>query len=107
MNNNKLYIISRSDLELSYQAVQGQHALAEFIFEHPQIARKWHKESNYLCFLVAKDEFELNNLIEKALALGLKISVFKEPDINNELTAIAIEPNEIAKKLCSKLKLAK
>jgi hypothetical protein len=32
--------------------------------------------------------------------------VFREPDINNEITAIAVEPSEKSRKLCSNLPLA-
>ena len=102
---DKLYVVSRRDITAGYQSVQAQHALAEFIFEHPEIAREWHKNSNYLGFLSAADERELNRLIEMALLHNLKISVFREPDIGNEITAIAIQPGETSKKLVRNLPL--
>lgn len=36
---------------------------------------------------------------------GLKFSVFIEPDINNEITAVCIEPSETTKKLTSRYPL--
>jgi hypothetical protein len=40
-----------------------------------------------------------------ALLHNLKISVFREPDIGNEITAIAIQPGETSKKLVRNLPL--
>lgn len=38
--------------------------------------------------------------------LEIKLSVFREPDIDNQITAIALEPGTQTKKLCSNIKLA-
>jgi len=48
----------------------------------------------------------LVKLIEEASEKGLKFSVFREPDIDNQITSVAIEPGNKSKKLCSRLKLA-
>jgi len=45
-------------------------------------------------------------LLEKIKILDLKYSIFREPDMNNQATAIAVEPCEKTMKLCSKLPLA-
>jgi len=82
------------------------HAAIQFIFEHPEITKEWYNISNYLGFLSVANEYELNKLIEKAVLLNIKISVFKEPDIDNQITAIALQPGIKSKKLCSNLKLA-
>jgi hypothetical protein len=37
---------------------------------------------------------------------GIRFSVFKEPDIDNQITAIALEPGSKSKKICSNLSLA-
>lgn len=74
--------------------------------EHSEIHAHWYNVSNYLGFLSVKDEYELVYLIDKAIALDIKISVFREPDIDNQITAIAIEPGLISKKLCSNMRLA-
>jgi len=47
----------------------------------------------------------LTDLIVKASLRGIKYTVFREPDINNEITAVAFEPSIEAKKLCSNLPL--
>jgi len=101
-----LYIIGREDLGAAYMSVQSIHAAIQFQHEHPEYAECWYKESNYLGFLSVLNEEELNILIEKAAEKDIKISVFREPDIENEITAIAIAPGTASKKLCSNLQLA-
>ncbi len=99
-------VVVRRDLTPAYQAVQGGHALAEFCLQHSDIANSWHKNSNYLAYLSVKDETELLFLIEKAQSRGIAISVFREPDIDNQITAIAVEPSAEAKRLCKNLPCA-
>lgn len=89
-----------------YQAVQPAHALAQFATEHSQIFNNWQTKHKNLVLLAVKDQNELELLILKLLNKGIKHSVFHEPDINNEITAIAIEPNEESYKMTSSLPLA-
>lgn len=93
-------------MSAGYQAVQSMHALRQFTAEHPEIDKEWFEQSNYLGLLSVANEYELNQLIEKALTQGIKFSVFKEPDVDNEITAIALEPGTKTKKLCANIKLA-
>jgi hypothetical protein len=101
-----LYVITRADLSPGYQAVQSMHALRQFTEEHPEIDQEWFKKSNYLGLLSVEDELALCKLIDKAVALGIKFSIFREPDIDNQITAIALEPGSKSKKLCQNIKLA-
>ena len=48
----------------------------------------------------------LLKLLEKCNKRGLKTSVFVEPDLGNQVTAIAIEPSPETQRLCSSLPLA-
>lgn len=86
--------------------VQAIHAGIQFIFEHPEYAKEWYDKSNYLGFLSVANERELLSLAENASALGIAFSIFREPDIDDQITAIALEPGVKSKKLCSKLPLA-
>lgn len=105
INNEKLVIVTREDLSLGYQAVQAAHAAIDFTFEHPNRAGPWHKESNYLVILSLKNEKQLELLIRRCEDLNLKFTIFREPDIDNEITALAIEPSLVTQKLVSKIPL--
>jgi len=82
------------------------HALRQFTADHPEIDKCWFERSNYLGLLSVKDEEELHGLIERAVSNNIRFSIFKEPDIGDRVTAIALEPGLLSKKLCSNLKLA-
>lgn len=103
---DKLYVITRKDLLNGQQAVQAIHAAIEFCLEKPEIAKCWHDDSNYIAFLAAENEKELNELITKASSLGIEVSVFREPDLDNATTAIVLEPGVKSKVLCRNLSLA-
>lgn len=105
-STDKLYLVTRKDISPGYQAVQSCHALRQFTAEHPEIDELWFKTSNYLCLLSVKNEEELYALVCKAKNNNIKVSVFREPDIDNQITAIALEPGEGTKELCKNLKLA-
>ena len=51
-------------------------------------------------------EKSLQYVEEALINLGIKHVAFREPDIDNELTAIAIVPCEEAKSFCKHFKLA-
>ena len=99
-------IITRKDLTPGYKVVQSSHALADFAVKHYDEFKAWQFYSNYLCCL-EESKFNIEIIRSKLDELKIKYSVFLEPDIGNELTAIAIEsiPSELHKKLFKKLKL--
>ena len=41
-----------------------------------------------------------------ALTLGLRHSLVREPDLDDDVTAIALEPGPMAKRLCAQLACA-
>jgi len=99
-------VITRSDLDPGYQAVQSMHALRQFTAEHPEVDRQWFEQSNYLGLLSVANEIELQDLISMAVQQDIKFSIFREPDIEDQITAIALAPGPKSKKLCSRLQLA-
>jgi len=98
-------VISRRDLLPGLQAVQSSHAAIQFVFDHPVISKKWFTISNYLIFLSVKTEPDLLALVEKFKQHGLVYSTFHEPDLDNALTAVTVEPSDNARKIVSGLPL--
>lgn len=105
-NGDKLYVITRDDLPKGIQAVQAIHSAIQFNFEFCEIAKEWHSNSDYLALLSVANESELQQLIDKTQTKGIKYSVYREPDLDNQITSICLEPSNKSKKLCSSIKLA-
>lgn len=93
----RLYVLTRKDLGLAYQAVQGAHAVAQFCLDYPD--HEWN--NGYLIFLEVEDKGELHEWLGeleyrndfKAEPQKVPFSIFKESDLDNELTAIAAYTN--------------
>ena len=85
---------------------QTCHAAIQFQHEFPQLSKSWIESSNYLVILEVHNEIQLKSLIDKAEQIGICFSVFKEPDLDNQVTAVAFEPGELSKRLLKNIKLA-
>ena len=81
----RLYVLCRKDLGIVYSAVQGAHAVAQHCIDCPD---SWNNE--YLIFLTVEDEKELVDWYNNLLIKGKKLVPFYEPDLDDELTAIAV-----------------
>lgn len=99
--SEKLRVVTRRDLPLGTQALQSGHAAIDFQYQHPVEAQEWQTKSNYLVFLTVADEQALIKLITKAILTGIKHTIFREPDLNNEITAVAFEPSDATRRLTS------
>ena len=104
--NEFLTTIVREDLQPGYKCVQSAHALADFAVKFTNEFKQWQMGSNYLCCLEASEP-KINRLIEKLDYLEIKYEIFREPDIGNQMTALAVEAisREQHKKLFKNLKL--
>jgi hypothetical protein len=80
--------------------------LADFIFQHGDIADVWHKISNYLIILSVPTEEDLHAVNKALCGLNISHTTFQEPDLGNELTAIAVEPSDEAAVFCRQFKVA-
>lgn len=102
MEKNKLYVLCDKNLDPIYGAVQGGHCIYEFIKKFPNI---WDNE--YLIYL-SVDINEWKQLLD---IYGIVYSEFHEPDLDNQLTSIAILEKDIldngVKNKINKLKLLK
>ncbi len=88
MSSQKLYVLVRKDLSKSQQAVQAGHAVAEYLLHGP--ITKW--ENGTLIYLGVNNEQEL---VDWKMQLNNYIE-FREPDIGNQITAIATEENKFS-----------
>lgn len=95
---NKMFILVRKDLSQIYRIVQGAHALAQYALEHTQLFNEWNNHT--IVFLDVNGENSLYKWNDKLHYSGKDISVFHEPDIGNQVTAIACyDSGEIFKNL--------
>lgn len=83
----RLYVLIDQKLDAVYGCVQGGHAVAQWLLEHPK--QDWN--NNYLIYLYA-------DLVNK------DYSSFYEPDLGNQLTAIALQDDG---RMFKKLKLVR
>jgi len=80
--------------------------MADFIFQHGDIANVWHNISNYIILCSVPTETDLHAVHKSLRGINIPFTTFTEPDLNNELTAIAIAPCDEAAVFCSQFKLA-
>lgn len=96
----------RSDLNPGQQLAQAVHAALEFFHRHPFIATDWITLSNYLVVVNAPTEDHLHQLIDSASLTDVAAVAMREPDLNDQVTAVALQPGLNARRLCSQLPLA-
>lgn len=83
----KLYIVTHKELSTSQQAVQAGHALAEFLLRGPKTF--W--SNGTLVYLGVDNRKQLELLQRKLDMEDIPYVKFVEPDMNNEVTAIATD----------------
>ena len=88
-DRSKLYIVVSSALAPGVMLAQACHAAVGFIVGYPDIAREWHGVSNNLVVLVADD---IPSWAAQLHAAALAVTVFHEPDLEDAMTALAVEP---------------
>lgn len=88
------------------QAAQAVHAATQFFVAWPDVASRWLRDSNFLVIVTAPHEDALAELAGLAVEEGILRSITREPDLDNTITAVALEPGPIARRLCAQLPLA-
>lgn len=86
---SKLYIVVLRALSTGLKIAQACHALRAFTDQHADIDADWYATSNNIVVLQADD---LPTLADRMDALGLAVARFHEPDRDDELTALCVEP---------------
>ena len=77
-----------------------------FAAEHPETFSNWHSKHKNLINLSVDNEQQLLDLWLHAKASRIETSGFTEPDINNELTAVALAPHPETYAMTSSFDLA-
>lgn len=103
--HDRLYIVVRDDLPIGLQAAQATHAAFQFSHEHPSLVQPWFRESQYLIIVTVPDEIALIGRASHARAEGIAVSTWHEPDLGGAATAVAMQPGEVARRLCANLPL--
>jgi peptidyl-tRNA hydrolase len=97
-----MYIAVRKDLSRSQQVVQSAHAAIE-------ASAQYHSEQQEhpsVIVLGVKNESKLHKFKDYVEENSLKYKLFREPDMDNELTAVAVFPvSEDQKKMFKKYQL--
>ena len=81
----KLYILLRTDLNPFYATVQAGHGVAAWSIHDTQ--KEWN--NGHLIYLEGGTESDLEVWKRKLTRRGLEYAEWREPDLDNQLTAIA------------------
>lgn len=65
------------------------HAAVEYCVKYPERIKDWHTTSQTVVLLTVKDERWLELIGVKLKRKGLPVAWFREPDMDDQLTAIA------------------
>lgn len=103
--DKRLYVVVRNDLLPGLQISQSIHAKDDFTHEHPEEEKRWRDTSNTIIILSGTSD-QLYSVISKALTHDVKYSRFKEPDLDYQVTAVALEPGEKTVEIVRGLPLA-
>jgi len=101
----KLYIVVRADLKPGARAAQSCHATSSFVAAHPKQSAQWRTSSNNLVCLEIANEPLLLAMARRARERGIPHTLFREPDLGDEATALALMSPQ-AHRLTSNLPLA-
>lgn len=92
--NLRLYVlVNKSQLSIVQSGIQAAHSIHELIFankDHPKL-NAWGDRGKTLIFLEAT-EFQIMQKMSEFSSNNKIYKLFKEPDMNDTLTACAFEP---------------
>jgi hypothetical protein len=85
---------------------QAVHAAFHASVEWPSLIRDWVTTSNFLVVVAVPDEQALVKLAARAVEEGILRYITREPDLNDSITAVALQPGDEARRLCANFPLA-
>lgn len=102
---DRLYVVTRADLDVGFATAQCVHAAFQFARDRWEETAPWMRDSQWLVVLDTPDEIALRELCLRASMRRLGFTPWYEPDRGGELTAVAFAPGPVARRLCSNLPL--
>jgi len=88
----RIYTLTRTDISKGQQAVQAGHSLAQYIIDwNPHLTKKW--DNGSIINLGLGSEKSLKRWIAKLEKAKIPYSIFREPDMEYEITSIAALDN--------------
>lgn len=66
----------------------------------------WLEASNFLVIVAVPDEQALLGLHDEALLRDIGFTLVQEPDLEDQATALALQPGKQTRRLCAQLPLA-
>jgi hypothetical protein len=96
-SKEKLYVVVNDQLSISQQAVQSAHAVAEFLRKYPHTM--W--SNGHLILLKEKPAYG-GNMGRYGYYCGVEHAEFKEPDLDNKITAYALFGSDVEKLMKNK-----
>jgi peptidyl-tRNA hydrolase len=109
---SKLYLVTRADLRYGSQAAQLVHGMASFARDHYAKFVEWERTSNTVVCLAVSNETALHSFLERVNQINATkngnyaISTFREPDFDDTLTCVVLEPDETLTRICGGIPLA-
>ena len=107
MEKNKLYILVDRKLDPIYGAVQGGHAVAEWLLQNWQINKEgdpiWDWSNAYLIYLSVDIE-QWKEILQRFDPHEYKWTWFDEPDLDYKTTSIAVYEKDFPGNIKRKLK---
>lgn len=86
-NDLRLYVLTRQDLNLPYRSCQAGHAVIQWANDYPDLNKEWN--NHVLIYLSVPNETELKQWMYKLRDQSIKYSIFIEPDLDYQITALS------------------
>lgn len=103
--DDRLYIVTRTDIPIGFASAQCAHAAFIFARDRWTQAAPWLRDSQWLVIVTVADERALEDLGLRAQLGSVPHTLWHEPDRDGELTAIALAPCRASRLLCANLPL--
>lgn len=85
---------------------QVAHAAIQFSLEWHSLTARWNDDSNNVVVVGVADEAALAGVAARAVEEGIVRTIVREPDLDNTICAVALQPGTDAQRICANFPLA-